>query len=129
MWLPGCYRLLFFLLILMTFRGLDIPSVDVVVNYNVPADMSTYIHRIGRTARAGRTGSAVTFISQFEIERVHNIESHLGEPPIHCHSCWLRCLLGKQLEKLDINEEDALAHLNEATGAWKVAEHLDRVSS
>lgn len=94
-------------------RGLDIPSVDVVVNYNVPADMSTYMHRIGRTARAGRTGSAVTFISQFEIERVHNIESHLG----------------KQLEKLDINEEDALAHLSEATGAWKVAEHLDRVSS
>ena len=41
-------------------RGIDVEDVDLVINYDVPQDIEYYIHRIGRTARAGRTGRAIT---------------------------------------------------------------------
>jgi hypothetical protein len=45
-------------------RGLDIPAVDVVVNYDVPINSKDYVHRVGRTARAGRSGRSLTLITQ-----------------------------------------------------------------
>jgi ATP-dependent RNA helicase DeaD len=47
-------------------RGIDVPAVSHVINYDVPQDPLTYFHRIGRTARAGRTGEAITFVTQAE---------------------------------------------------------------
>lgn len=55
-------------------RGLDIANVDVVVNYDVPQNTDDYIHRIGRTARAGNTGFAFTLVSKDEISRFKNIK-------------------------------------------------------
>ena len=55
-------------------RGLDIPHVDVVVNYDIPTDSKTYIHRVGRTARAGKAGKAITFVSQYDVELYQRIE-------------------------------------------------------
>lgn len=48
-------------------RGMDLPSVDHVVNYDVPAHVQTYVHRVGRTARAGRAGHAYTLIKHEEV--------------------------------------------------------------
>lgn len=59
-------------------RGLDIPSVELVVNYDVPRDPDDYIHRVGRTARAGRTGEAVTMVGQRDVELVLAIEERVG---------------------------------------------------
>lgn len=59
-------------------RGLDIPKVGSVVNLNVPASSLDYVHRVGRTARAGRQGISVTLVTQFDIGRLQNIEQHIG---------------------------------------------------
>ncbi|KAJ9139253.1 DEAD-domain-containing protein [Coniochaeta hoffmannii] len=60
-------------------RGLDIPSVDLVVNYDLPQDSKTYVHRVGRTARAGKSGHAVTLVTQYDIEIWLRIEAALGK--------------------------------------------------
>ncbi|RWA06836.1 hypothetical protein EKO27_g8267 [Xylaria grammica] len=59
-------------------RGLDIPSVDLVLNYDLPGDSKTYIHRVGRTARAGKSGQAISVLSQYDIEVYKRIEAALG---------------------------------------------------
>ncbi|KKA26519.1 hypothetical protein TD95_004837 [Thielaviopsis punctulata] len=59
-------------------RGLDIPKVDLVVNFDLPQDSKTYVHRVGRTARAGKSGVAITIVSQYDIEIFTRIESALG---------------------------------------------------
>jgi len=56
-------------------RGLDIPNVSHVVNYDIPLDPEAYVHRIGRTARAGRAGIAITFITPRERPLARTIEN------------------------------------------------------
>jgi len=60
-------------------RGLDIPHVDIVINFDIPTHSKDYIHRVGRTARAGRAGRAVTFVSQYDVELFQRIEQLLGK--------------------------------------------------
>jgi ATP-dependent RNA helicase RhlE len=55
-------------------RGIDIPDVMFVVNYDLPEVADNYVHRIGRTARAGRTGEAITLCSPEEIPLLRDIE-------------------------------------------------------
>ena len=47
-------------------RGLDVPKLDIVVQYSAPQELNNYVHRIGRTARAGDTGSAIIFMTRNE---------------------------------------------------------------
>ena len=60
-------------------RGLDILDLGHVINYDVPAEPADYIHRIGRTARAQKTGDAITFVSQDETELFAHIERTMGK--------------------------------------------------
>lgn len=60
-------------------RGLDIPHVDVVVNFDIPTHSKDYIHRVGRTARAGRSGKSVTFVTQYDVELYQRIEQLIGK--------------------------------------------------
>ncbi|GFF30585.1 ATP-dependent RNA helicase, putative [Aspergillus lentulus] len=73
-------------------RGLDIPSVDVVLNFDLPTDSKTYVHRVGRTARAGKSGVAISFVTQYDVE------------------IWLRIegALGKKLKEYDLEKEEVM---------------------
>ena len=59
-------------------RGLDIPEVALVINYDVPRDPDDYIHRVGRTARAGRVGHSVTLVGQRDVDLITSIEARVG---------------------------------------------------
>ena len=59
-------------------RGLDVPTCTHVINYDVPRDPVDYVHRVGRTARAGRKGSSVTFVGPRDVELVLAIEGYVG---------------------------------------------------
>ena len=59
-------------------RGLDIPDISHVINFDVPQNAEEYIHRIGRTARAGKTGSAITFVSEWELAEWDAVVSAVG---------------------------------------------------
>jgi ATP-dependent RNA helicase RhlE len=76
-------------------RGIDVEGIDLVINYDVPGDPEDYIHRIGRTARAATTGTAITFVNERDQRKHLNIETmigreikvmdlpaELGEPPV-----------------------------------------------
>lgn len=78
-------------------RGLDIPFVDLVINFDVPRDPDDYIHRVGRASRAGRPGRAVTIVTPHDLNLINAIEGKLNT---------------KLKECLDVKEDDVLHLLN-----------------
>lgn len=86
-------------------RGLDIPHVDVVINFDIPTHSKDYIHRVGRTARAGRSGKAITFVSQYDVELYQRIEQ----------------LIGKKLPLYKTEEEEVMQLMDRVTEAQRYA--------
>jgi ATP-dependent RNA helicase DeaD len=60
-------------------RGLDILHVSHVINYDIPEDAETYVHRIGRTARMGREGTAITFVAEWDAEAFLPVKKIAGD--------------------------------------------------
>lgn len=87
-------------------RGLDIPSVDMVINYDIPSNSKDYIHRVGRTARAGRSGVAISLVNQYELEWYLQIEK----------------LIGKKLPEYPAEEEEVLLLLEQVTEAKRLSQ-------
>ncbi|KAF9562121.1 hypothetical protein EC968_005388 [Mortierella alpina] len=86
-------------------RGLDIPSVLLVLNYDIPRDPTDYIHRVGRTARAGRGGQAVSMVTERDVQLIQDIESRIN----------------KVMSEYPISENKALELLSEVTSAKRAA--------
>ena len=86
-------------------RGLDIPDVQVVINFDIPCDAKDYVHRIGRTARAGRGGIALSIVSEHDIELIQNIESKIK----------------KQLDEYEVSEDSVLEILGKVMEARREA--------
>lgn len=59
-------------------RGLDIPEVSAVVHYDVPKEVSSFVHRVGRTARAGREGRSIALITECDVRIIKQIEKRIG---------------------------------------------------
>ncbi|MDA0351322.1 MAG: DEAD/DEAH box helicase [Chloroflexi bacterium] len=60
-------------------RGLDIPEITHVVNFDVPQNAEEYVHRIGRTGRAGRDGKAITFVGEWEFDEFQRVLDEFGD--------------------------------------------------
>ncbi|TXT13186.1 hypothetical protein VHUM_01587 [Vanrija humicola] len=86
-------------------RGLDIPEVAMVVNWDCPRRGDDYVHRVGRTARAGRGGVAVTVVTERDLELVKSIEDEVKVT----------------LTELELPEEPVLENLNKVSVARRVA--------
>uniref|UniRef100_A0A6V7QRG9 DEAD-box ATP-dependent RNA helicase 36 n=1 Tax=Ananas comosus var. bracteatus TaxID=296719 RepID=A0A6V7QRG9_ANACO len=86
-------------------RGLDIPTVDLVINYDVPRYPQDYVHRVGRTARAGRGGQSISFVTERDVDLVHEIEN----------------VTGKQLEAHECEEKKVLEDITKVFKARRVA--------
>lgn len=86
-------------------RGLDIPGVDVVINYDVPGNSKDYVHRVGRTARAGRSGRSVTLVTQYDVEVFQKIEH----------------LTGVKMEAFPAERDEVLLLLEQVGNAQRIA--------
>ena len=60
-------------------RGLDVPSIKCVINFDMPDNVEDYVHRIGRTSRMGRPGTAVTLVSEWNLEAFDQIKEKMGD--------------------------------------------------
>jgi len=60
----------------VTARGIDIQQVSTVINFDLPRDVHTYLHRIGRSGRWGRKGVGINFITRRDVRRLKEIESY-----------------------------------------------------
>ena len=90
-------------------RGLDIAQVDIVINFDIPKNSKDYVHRVGRTARAGRSGRAITFVTQYDVEGFQKIES----------------LIGRKLDEFDqVSEEAAMVYHERVLEAIRAA-HIE----
>lgn len=86
-------------------RGLDIPSVAMVINWDCPRRADDYVHRVGRTARAGRGGMALTIVTERDVELVQMIEKEIGT----------------ELVEMELPEEKVLEGMNAASIARRMA--------
>ncbi|GAW02314.1 P-loop containing nucleoside triphosphate hydrolase protein [Lentinula edodes] len=86
-------------------RGLDIPSVDIVINFDIPTHSKDYIHRVGRTARAGRAGKSITLVTQYDVELIQRIEK----------------VIGKKMELWETDKEEIASLRERANEACRVA--------
>ncbi|NJK30171.1 MAG: DEAD/DEAH box helicase [Acaryochloris sp. SU_5_25] len=93
-------------------RGLDVERISHVINYDIPCDTETYIHRIGRTGRAGRQGDAILFVSPREKRMLRAIEQATRQPiqpmqvPSHADIADRRIVQFKQLMTDTLAEQD-----------------------
>ncbi|XP_024179111.2 DEAD-box ATP-dependent RNA helicase 10 [Rosa chinensis] len=87
-------------------RDLDIPSVDIIISYDIPSNPQYYVYRIGRTACDGRSGVAISLVNQYELEWYTKIEK----------------LIGKELPEFPAQEEEVLQFLEPVKEAKILAE-------
>ncbi|HVE44510.1 MAG TPA: DEAD/DEAH box helicase [Gammaproteobacteria bacterium] len=97
-------------------RGIDIDDITLVINYDLPRTVEDYVHRIGRTGRAGKIGTAVSFITTAEMHQLQRIERYIGQRI-------------KVIQHIDIDDAAIDEKLPERVAALKLAEDSERRTS
>lgn len=107
-------------------RGIDVPHVDAVFNHDIPADNEFYIHRIGRTGRAGQKGLAFNFVRKTEVSRINNIQNHIKrkirQEKIPSMNDIEEIKTGLLLDKIKrkVNEDDLAPQINQVESLVEV---------
>lgn len=99
-------------------RGLDLPAVDLVINYDLPGHGKEYIHRVGRTARAGLSGKAIAMVTQYDVEVFQRLEALLGKR-LPAHDCADEETVLVLLERVSDAQRMATRELKEQLAAQK----------
>ena len=89
-------------------RGLDIPQVELVINYDIPMDPDTFVHRSGRTARAGKHGDALSFITPRDVSRILAIENRINEKMKEYDEVFDTAVIKKSLNKVTRAKRESL---------------------
>lgn len=96
-------------------RGLDIPTVELVVNYDIPSDPDVFIHRSGRTARAGRIGDAISFVTQRDVSRIQAIEDRINKKMTETNKVHDTAVIRKALTKVTKAKRESLMAMQRKT--------------
>ena len=104
-------------------RGLDIADVAMVVNWDMPSEPEEYTHRVGRTARAGRGGVAVSFVTERDEEKVLKVEERISKflSLINNLTIMLINLVETKLTEMELPESKVLESLNATATAKRLA--------
>ena len=90
-------------------RGIDVGNVDLVINFDLPQDEEYYVHRIGRTARAGRTGRAISFVTGSDINKLRDIIKYTKADMTYLEIPTIDDMNFKSVEILEKTIEDELS--------------------
>lgn len=108
-------------------RGLDIPHTDVVVNFSLPDHVEDYIHRVGRTARAGAEGKAVNLMSQYDIVLLQRIEQ---ETSVKCIEYPLQdSEVQGVLQRVEDAEQEAMREIRENAEEEKLEKDVRQLTT
>jgi superfamily II DNA/RNA helicase len=100
-------------------RGIDVDHVTLVINYDVPVEKESYVHRTGRTGRAGNEGKAITFSTPFEGKLIHTIEKYIGfeipamEAPSHLEVSSGKAAFDEKLSRSRVVRNNKTARINQ----------------
>ena len=102
-------------------RGLDVQRISLVFNYDIPCDTESYVHRIGRTGRAGRPGSAILFVSPREMRMLRAIEKATRQPIEAMHLPSGEAVTDRRVAQfkqqiIDVIESEDLGFLHQVIG-------------
>jgi len=107
-------------------RGLDVERISHVVNFDIPTDTESYVHRIGRTGRAGRKGDAISFVTPRERYLLAHIERATRQAPTQMHLPTTEDINSTRLARFDDAITAALAETDRITGFRDVIAHYVR---
>lgn len=93
-------------------RGLDIPDVNLVVNYDIPADPDDFIHRVGRTARAGRKGDSISIVAEKDVNRILAIEERINKKMEKMEDVTDNKVIKKSLKETSVAKREAMMDMD-----------------